>query len=102
MVELPYQRTATVLGDLAAVPSLRLVQALTAGYDGLPDQMHPGVPLANAAGVHDASTAELAVGLALAALRGIDTAVHDQARGRWAPSEHVSLADRRVLVVGAR
>ena len=58
------------------------------------------MPLANAVGVHDASTAELALGLAIASLRGIDAAVHDQERGRWAPSVHTSLADRRVLVVG--
>ena len=100
MVVLPYQRPATVLPALAGVPSLRLVQTLTAGYDGLVEQMPTGVALANAAGVHDASTSELALGLTIASLRGIDAAVHDQERGRWAPSVHTSLADRRVLVVG--
>jgi phosphoglycerate dehydrogenase-like enzyme len=101
MVVLPYQRPATALGSLGRLPSLRLVQTLTAGYDGIAEQLPPGVPLANAVGVHDASTAELAVGLALAALRGIGTAVRDQERARWAPTVHTSLADRRVLVLGA-
>lgn len=100
MVVLPYQRPPTAVAALAGLPALRLVQTLTAGYEGLPEQMPPGPALANAVGVHDASTSELAVGLAIAALRGIDTAVHDLERGRWAPTVHLSLADRRVLVVG--
>lgn len=100
-VVLPYQRPAAALERLAEAPSLRLVQTLTAGYDGLVERMPPGVPLANAAGVHDASTAELAVGLAIASLRGLDDAAREQERGRWAPRVRTSLADRRVLVLGA-
>lgn len=100
MVVLPYQRPPTAMAALADLPALRLVQTLTAGFDGLAEQMPAGPALANAVGVHDASTSELAVGLAIAALRGIDTAVHDLERGRWAPTVRTSLADRRVLVVG--
>jgi phosphoglycerate dehydrogenase-like enzyme len=101
LVVLPYQRPAAALERLAEAPSLRLVQTLTAGYDDLVDRMPPGVPLSNAAGVHDASTAELAVGLAIASLRGLDVAAREQERGRWAPQVRTSLADRRVLVLGA-
>lgn len=86
---------------LAALPRLELVQLLTAGYDGLLDAVPTGVALANAAGVHDSSTAELAVALALAALRGIPDFVRAQAVGEWlAPSYWSALADRRVLIVG--
>jgi phosphoglycerate dehydrogenase-like enzyme len=56
--------------------------------------------VANAAGVHAAATAELAVGLILAKLRGIDQAARDQQRGLWRPERRQSLADRRVLLVG--
>ena len=50
----------------------------------------PGRPAGQRRRVHDATTADLAVGLAIASLRGIDTAVHDQARGRWPPSDHLA------------
>ena len=60
----------------------------------------PGVALANAVGVHDTSTSELAVGLALAVLRGFPDFVRAGDQGRWTQGRHRSLADRRVLVVG--
>lgn len=101
MVVLPYLRPDTDLGHLAGLPALRLVQTLTAGYEGLVEALPPGAALANAVGVHDASTAELAVGLVLASLRGIDHAARDLAGQRWAPRLLPSLADRRVLLVGA-
>ena len=55
----------------------------------------------NARGVHSASTAELAVALTLAALRGLPGFVRAQDRGQWAHERLDSLADRRVLIVGA-
>lgn len=92
----PYDRTL-----LGAMPSLRLVQLLTAGYDGIPDVLPDAVALANAVGVHDTSTAELAVALTLASLRGIPQFVRDGRHGRWAePRVYDALADRRVLVLG--
>jgi phosphoglycerate dehydrogenase-like enzyme len=89
------------LGVLAKLPRLELVQLLTAGYDGLVEAVPPGVALANAAGVHETSTAELAVTLILAALRGIPEFVVAQRASRWLPSSFWSaLADRRVLILG--
>lgn len=86
---------------LRRLPRLRLVQLLTAGYDGVPEALPDGVALANAVGVHDTSTAELAVALTLAALRGIPQFVRDGLDGRWAaPRVHDALADRRVVVLG--
>jgi phosphoglycerate dehydrogenase-like enzyme len=96
----------TYLGDratlarLAELPDLRLVQTLTAGYEDVLPYLPPGVALANAAGVHDASTAELAVGLAIAALRGFPAHLRSQFAGEWRPDFGISLADRKVLLVG--
>jgi phosphoglycerate dehydrogenase-like enzyme len=59
-----------------------------------------GVTLCNGRGIHDASTAELAVGLTLASLRGIPDFVRAQDRGEWAPRWRPALADRSVLLVG--
>lgn len=88
----------TLLGQL---PSLRHVQLLTAGYDSIPDVLPDTVSLANAVGVHDTSTAELAITLTLASLRSIPEFVRDAATGTWAePRVFDSLADRRVLILG--
>ena len=79
----------------------RLVQSQMLGYDGVEDHLPPGVPYANAAGVHEPSTAELAVGLVLASLRHLDEYVRQAAEG--GPQTLIrgtSLADRRVLLLG--
>jgi phosphoglycerate dehydrogenase-like enzyme len=96
----PYLGDRSELRRLADLPELRLVQTLTAGYEDVLPYLPDGVALANAAGVHDASTAELAVGLMIAALRGLPAHVRSQAAGRWQPSFGRSLADRRVLLIG--
>jgi phosphoglycerate dehydrogenase-like enzyme len=58
------------------------------------------VTLCNAAGVHDDSTAELAVALVLAAQRGLPDFGRAQQQHVWAHAAYPSLADRRVLLVG--
>ncbi len=101
LVVLPYQRPDLALEALADLPALEVVQTMTAGYEGIAERLPTRVALANASGVHDASTAELALGLVLASQRGIDAAARDLATRTWDPQVRSSLADRRVLVVGA-
>jgi phosphoglycerate dehydrogenase-like enzyme len=98
----PYIGSGKLLHRLSGLPHLELVQLLTAGYDGVAEHLPPGARLANATGVHDASTAELAVALTLAALRGIPDFVRAQGERRWLPAEPLrpSLADKRVLILG--
>lgn len=86
-----------VLRDL---PRLRYVQLPSAGYEHARPHLPSGVVLCNGRGVHDAGTAELAVGLTLAVQRDLPGAVRAMAEGRWANPFGPSLADRRVLVVG--
>lgn len=95
----PYMGTSDRLGALAGVTT-RLVQSQSIGYDDIADALPPGHVFANAASVHEPSTAELAVGMVLACQRGIPDFVRAAADGRWAPARHESLADRRVLIVG--
>ncbi|WP_104117998.1 2-hydroxyacid dehydrogenase [Arthrobacter sp. B1805] len=97
---LPYTGRAHLDGALDSAPNLMLVQTQSTGYDGVADLVAPEVAIATAAGVHAAATAELAVGLALASLRGIDDAVRQQGEGRWHSARYPGLADRRVLLVG--
>jgi len=90
------RRTARMLGRL---PRLRAVQLQTAGYDAVVDLVPPGVDLLSARGVHDDATAELALGLTIASLRGIDVAVREH--GHWHQDvERRSLADSNVAIVG--
>ncbi|MFB9378215.1 2-hydroxyacid dehydrogenase [Kineococcus gynurae] len=96
----PYMGRPPYAERLAGRLELRLVQLLTNGYDGVPEQLPPGVALSNAAGVHEASTAELALGLVLASRRGIDDAARGMATGEWAAARRPALADSSVLVVG--
>ena len=96
----PYTASPKDLRILERMPGLRLVQTLTAGVDDIMPLIPDAVTLCNAAGVHDASTAELAVGLTIASLRHIDDFARAMPDGRWLYERHESLADKRVLVVG--
>lgn len=96
----PYMPGTQAVDLIAAMPGLRVVQTVTAGVDAVAPAVPPGVLLCNARGVHDASTAELAMALVLASLRGLPGFVRSQDRQEWAPATQPSLADRTVLVVG--
>ena len=96
----PYQVGPRVSEVLDQMASLEVVQALTAGVDNLRGRVPDGVLLCSGRGIHDASTAELAVALTLASLRGVPGFVRDQDRHAWRPGWHPALADRRVLIVG--
>ncbi len=95
----PYVRQVDSLSWLAGLRT-RLVQSQSIGYDGVAAALPPGHVFANAASVHETSTAELALGLILASQRGLDGFVRAAGEGRWAPAWRPSLADRRVLLVG--
>ncbi|GAA6524689.1 2-hydroxyacid dehydrogenase [Intrasporangium sp. DVR] len=97
----PYMGAPPARQRLEELPRLQAVQLLTAGYETVLGSIPDGVTLCNGAGIHDASTAELALALMLASCRDLPQHVHAQARGEWAPSRiWGALADKRVLVVG--
>lgn len=96
-----YMGPAGTLDVMTTMSSLRVVQTLTAGVDDVLAVIPDGVTLCNAAGVHDASTAELAVGLTIANLRGFPGFLRAQDEGTWLHGRHDALADRRVVVLGA-
>ncbi|HEX6327443.1 MAG TPA: 2-hydroxyacid dehydrogenase [Jiangellaceae bacterium] len=92
---------ARITGDvIGRMPRLLVVQTLTAGYEHVLPYLPDGVMLCNARGVHDASTAELAVALTLASLRRIPEFVRAQQREEWAFGMYDALADKTVLIVG--
>ncbi|MEN0102425.1 MAG: 2-hydroxyacid dehydrogenase [Curtobacterium sp.] len=82
------------------LPNLELLQLPSAGYEHAVPHVPGHALLANGRGIHDDETAELAVGLALTALREIGQFQFDRANGVWDARQTRSLADRRVTVVG--
>mgnify|MGYP006276173755 CR=1 FL=1 len=96
-----YMGPPSDLALTAEMPQLKVLQLLTAGFEAALPHVRPGVTLCNAAGVHDASTAELAVGLIIASLRHIDDFARAMPQGEWRYARHLALADRRVVIVGA-
>lgn len=97
---MPYTFAPRTGEIIASMPRLRVIQTLTAGYEHALPYVPDGVTLCNARGVHDASTAELAVALTLASLRRIPEFVRAQQREEWAFGMYDALADKTVLLVG--
>ncbi|MER6104439.1 2-hydroxyacid dehydrogenase [Streptomyces sp. NPDC001832] len=100
----PYMKgSQTAVRPLADMSQVRIVQTLTAGIDDVEPglgQLPAGVRLCNAKGVHEASTAELALALILASLRGFPGFVHGQDKEEWRAGFYPALADKSVLIVG--
>jgi phosphoglycerate dehydrogenase-like enzyme len=96
----PYTFDRNPLKLIAGMPHIAVVQLLTAGYEHALSYIPAGVTLCKGGKVHDTSTAELAVTLMLAALRGIPDFVRAQDRHEWKHARRDSLADKKVLILG--
>ncbi|MEV0594003.1 2-hydroxyacid dehydrogenase [Nonomuraea cavernae] len=96
----PLVTVPDVPGTLAGMTSLRLLQTVTAGVEPYRPHMPEGAVLCNARGVHDAGTAEWAVGAMIAVLREFPGFVDAQRRGEWTYHHTGVLADSTVLIVG--
>ena len=95
----PYLQSWEGLANLEGL-DVKLVQCLTLGYDGVTEFLPKNMVFANAASVHETSTAEMTLALILASQRYLPDFVRAAEAGTWAPSWHPSLADRTVLLVG--
>ena len=80
--------------------NLQVLQMPNAGYDDALEFVRDGINLCNARGVHDASTAELAVGLAIAVRRGFYDFVRAQDTGEWLHRRYASLNDSKIAIIG--
>ena len=97
----PYQLT----GDLSVLDAERVkaVQAQSLGYDDAIGNVPDGITWCNAVDVHEAPTAELAVAMTLASLRGLDDFARNatRAQGRWSKDEaRPGLLGKRVMLLG--
>jgi len=95
-----YMGGAAAIAMIPEMKSLKVIQSPNAGVDDLLQILPAGVTLCNAAGVHDASTAELAVALAIASRRGFAGFFRNQVAGQWMHESKPSLTDSNVAIVG--
>ena len=96
----PYMTGREGLLPSLKMESLQTLQLLMAGYEDALEFAKPGVQLCNARGVHDASTAELAVGLAIAVRRGFQDFIRAQDRQEWINKRYSSLNDSNIAIIG--
>lgn len=95
-----YMGGPAAIAMIPEMSSLKVIQSPNAGVDDLLKILPKGVILCNAAGVHDASTAELAVALAIASRRGFADFGRSQNAGTWVHARKPALTDSKVAIVG--
>lgn len=99
LVVRPYDFATDGLGRLDP-EQVVAVQGQSLGYDDVPGVLPDGIVYCNAVGVHEESTAEIAVALTLASLRGLDRFARAHETGAWLAGRYPSLLDAQVLLVG--
>ncbi|MEA2276445.1 MAG: hypothetical protein QOC78_1405 [Solirubrobacteraceae bacterium] len=88
------------LPDLEAMPSLRVVQVLSAGVDWIVDRVPTGVTLCSARGARDRAMAEWVVAAILADAKQARACAEQQARAQWRPVAMRDGSDLSVLILG--
>jgi len=96
-----YMSSRSLLEYSKQMPSLQYLQVPNAGFDDAISYLRPGVVLCNARGVHNASTAELGIGLAITARRGFADFAKAQQQGVWLHTQYTSLNDSNIAIIGA-
>jgi phosphoglycerate dehydrogenase-like enzyme len=95
-----YMGGPAAIAMIPEMKNLKVIQSPNAGVDDVLKIRPDGVTLCNAAGVHDASTAELAVALSIASRRGFAAFARDQVDQRWGHERMSSLTDSNIAIVG--
>ena len=90
-----------MVGHLARMPHLRVVQTISAGVDWIKPHVPAGVILADGRGVHDVAVSEWVVTAILATLKLVPEFSRAQERGEWLGKERLDeLYGKRVLLIG--
>ncbi len=96
-----YMGGRKVLTYAKEMKSLKYFQLPNAGFEDALEFVNPGVTLLNARGVHDASTAELAVALSIACRRGFIEFFDSARENKWNHKRFPSLNDSKIFILGA-
>ncbi|WP_039741997.1 2-hydroxyacid dehydrogenase [Salinibacterium sp. PAMC 21357] len=88
------------LGSFAGM-DVAALQSQSLGFDGVLERLPAGITFCNAVGVHEASTAELAVGMMISEQRGFPEHFANQQTGTWNQHEQPGIAGKTVVILGA-
>ena len=99
-VVLPFAVKPEMIRKIAALPSLKTIQILSAGADHILPYIPSHITLCNARGAHTASTAEWAVGAMVASIRNFPRFAVAQRDGRWDYVQSEPVGGKHVLIVG--
>ncbi|CZQ86420.1 NAD(P)-dependent oxidoreductase [Trichococcus collinsii] len=94
----------TTLLEEGQMPSLRWVQAISAGVNSLPLETFEsqGIYLTNASGIHSEPIAEYVIGVLLSHMRGLRTAILNQPQRKWEQTTELQeLKSKTMMIVGA-
>src|SRR6516164_1951431 len=100
VVVLPFGLPGSRLPLLAKLPTLRLIQLMSAGAERVIPFVPDGVALCNARGAHDPAVAEWIVAVILAQVRSLPAFLAAQQAGTWTFGETRPLRGQTVLIVG--
>ena len=96
-----YMGGTKALAHAEKMPNLKVLQLLMAGYEDALAYMKNGQKLANARGVHDFSTAELAISMMLAHFKNHKEFAENQKNSKWLHKTTGSLYGKKVAIIGA-
>ena len=99
-VVLPFGAKPEMIRKIAALPSLKTIQILSAGADHILPYIPSHITLCNARGAHTASTAEWAVGAMVASTRNFSRFAVAQRNGRRDYVQSEPVGGKHVLIVG--
>jgi phosphoglycerate dehydrogenase-like enzyme len=88
------------LEHVRSMQNLKILQLPTAGYEVALEYLTPQITLCSGRGIHDDSTAELALGLTIASLRGFPSFIRRQDLGEWLFTKEKSINDCKIGIVG--
>ena len=94
----------TNLLEEGQLPSLKWVQAISAGVNSLPLATfeRKGIHLTNASGIHSEPIAEYVIGVLLSHMRGLRTAILNQPQRKWEQTTELQeLKGKTMMIVGA-
>jgi phosphoglycerate dehydrogenase-like enzyme len=95
-----YMGGLKTLEIIPRMKSLKVVHYNQAGYEDILPHIPQGITLCNGSGLHDVSTSELAIGLAISSRRGFAEFMDNQKKGVWHRTRKPALADAHVGIIG--
>jgi phosphoglycerate dehydrogenase-like enzyme len=101
VVVVSHVNAAAVGARVGALPALRLIQTLNAGYEQWLPVLPEGALLSNGRGAHGGSSAEWVVAVLLTIYRDLRLFAAQQSDGVWRPKDTDTLIGKRVVVLGA-